>query len=145
MLTIKEATKDNLDEWVNLRSKLWPPSISDNFEEEVLEILADPKSSAFLAFDNSFIGLVEISIHDYADGCDTRNVGFIEGLYAEPAYRRRGIAKLLIDKSFEWFKVNGCREVASDSLIDNQASIDFHLALGFNEVERVVKYARLLS
>jgi aminoglycoside 6'-N-acetyltransferase I len=145
MITIKEATKDNLEEWVTLRSKLWPPSAEDDFKKEALEILSDPKSSAFLAFDNSFIGLVEISIHDYADGCDTRNVGFIEGLYVESDYRRKGIAKLLIKKSFEWFKAKGCKEVASDSLIGNQASIDFHLALGFNEVERVVKFARLLS
>jgi aminoglycoside 6'-N-acetyltransferase I len=144
MITITEATKDNLDEWIKLRSKLWPPSAEDNFEEEVLEILADPISAAFLAFDHSAIGLVEISIHYSADGCDTKNVGFIEGLYVEPDYRRKGIAKQLIEKSFEWFRANGCKEVASDSLIDNQESISMHLALGFDEVERVVKFARKL-
>jgi aminoglycoside 6'-N-acetyltransferase I len=81
------------------------------------------------------------SIHDSADGCDTRNVGFIEGLYVEPDYRRRGIARQLIDKSYEWFRY---KEVASDALIENQGSIAMYLALGFEEVERVVKFARQL-
>jgi aminoglycoside 6'-N-acetyltransferase I len=144
MLTIKEATKNNLEEWIALRSKLWPPSDEDDFTKEVLEILSDPKSLAFLAYENSFIGLIEISIHDAADGCDTRNVGFIEGLYVEPHYRRQGIAKRLIDNSYEWFKSKGCKEVASDALIENQGSIAMHVALGFKEVERVVKFARQL-
>jgi len=111
----------------------------------VLEILSDPKSTAFLAYKNSFIGLIEISIHDYADGCDTKNVGFIEGLYVETDYRRRGVAKQLIDKSYEWFRSKGCKEVASDALIENQGSIAMHLAVGFKEVERIVKFARQLS
>lgn len=111
----------------------------------MLEILSDPKSTAFLAYKNSFIGLIEISIHDYADGCDTKNVGFIEGLYVETDYRRRGVAKQLIDKSYEWFRSKGCKEVASDALIENQGSIAMHLAVGFKEVERIVKFARQLS
>jgi hypothetical protein len=58
MITIIEATKVNFEEWVTLRSKLWPPSDEEDFKQEALEILADPKSSAFLAFDHSFIGLI---------------------------------------------------------------------------------------
>jgi aminoglycoside 6'-N-acetyltransferase I len=71
-------------------------------------------------------------------------VGFIEGLYVAPNHRRKGIAKQLIDKSYEWFRSKGCKEVASDALIDNHESIAMHLALGFEEVERVVKFARQL-
>ncbi len=144
MVSIIEATKNNLEEWVTLRSKLWPPSREDDFKKEILEILSDSKSSAFLAFDNSSIGLIEVSIHDAADGCDTRNVGFIEGLYVVPDYRRRGVAKQLIERCYEWFRSKGCKEVASDALIDNQGSIAMHLTLGFEEVERVVKFARQL-
>jgi hypothetical protein len=53
MFTIKEVTKDNIEAWVTLRSRLWPPSEEDDFKQEVLEILLDTMSSAFLAFEDS--------------------------------------------------------------------------------------------
>ena len=44
-----------------------------------------------------------------------------------------------------WGRERGCREFASDALIDNEASHCMHRALGFEERERVVCYCKPLG
>ena len=44
----------------------------------------------------------------------------------------------------DWARARGCRELASDALIDNEISQRTHRALGFRETERVVYFTRPL-
>ena len=90
-------------------------------------------------------GLVEIALRsDYVNGTDSSPVGFLEGLYVAPGFRRQGIARLLVEKAQQWAREQGCREMASDALLENKASQDMHLALGFEETERVVYFRKPL-
>lgn len=43
-----------------------------------------------------------------------------------------------------WARACGCRELASDALLENQASHAAHRALGFVETERVVFFRKPL-
>jgi aminoglycoside 6'-N-acetyltransferase I len=43
-----------------------------------------------------------------------------------------------------WARKRGYREFASDVFLDNVASQEAHLALGFSEVERAVRYRKPL-
>ena len=72
-------------------------------------------------------------------------VAFLEGVYIVPEARRKGIAASLIATISEWAQSIGCKELASDALLENEASHALHLALGFKETERVIFFRKSLS
>lgn len=69
---------------------------------------------------------------------------FLEGIYVAPPQRRQGVARRLIDQVAQWGRSQGCREMASDTGLDNLPGQHTHLALGFEETERVVYFKRSL-
>ena len=71
-------------------------------------------------------------------------VGFVEGVYVKPEWRRKGVARQLYAAIGDWARARGCHELASDALLDNVASQRAHVALGFRETERVVYFTKKL-
>jgi aminoglycoside 6'-N-acetyltransferase I len=49
-------------------------------------------------------------------------VGYIEGWFVYEALRNRGIGKELMRAAEDWAREHGCREMASDTWIDNEES-----------------------
>lgn len=91
------------------------------------------------------VGFIEAAVrNDYVNGTSTSPVAFLEGLYVTPECRRRGIARAMVDAVVSWARDRGCRELASDALLDNPGSHAMHRALGFEETERVVCFRREL-
>jgi aminoglycoside 6'-N-acetyltransferase I len=70
---------------------------------------------------------------------------FLEGLYVAPEYRRKGIGRCLVAAVTSWAGTKGCKELASDVLLENEASHAMHGALGFEETERVVFFRKRLG
>jgi aminoglycoside 6'-N-acetyltransferase I len=81
---------------------------------------------------------------DYVNGATSSPVAFLEGLYVEPKWRRRGVARALVESVVAWALQQNLSELASDSLIDNAPAHAAHRALGFEETERVVYFRRPL-
>ena len=130
-----------------MRCRLWP----DGSESEHLRDMADTLRRGHhvrLAFasDESAIGFVEASKRvDYVNGTSSSPVAFLEGLYVEPAARRNGVARALVADVENWARAQGCTELASDSPLDNVQAHAAHRALGFEEMERVVYFRRLVT
>jgi aminoglycoside 6'-N-acetyltransferase I len=82
---------------------------------------------------------------DYVNGTSTSAVAFLEGIYVVPEARRKGVAASLIATIAKWAQSIGCEELASDALLENEASYALHLALGFQETERVIFFRKSLS
>ena len=57
----------------------------------------------------------------------------------------QGVARRLFGEAQRWAVGIGCVELASDALVDNTQSHAMHLALGFEETERVVFFRKLLQ
>ena len=76
---------------------------------------------------------------DYVNSCATSPVGFLEGLYVDPEFRHRGIARKLCRAVEDWAASLGCSEFASDVHLHNEKSQKAHEAL---ETERVVYYRK---
>src|SRR5690554_1195282 len=94
-------------------------------------------------FNNYLIGFIQISIRtDYVNGSTNSPVGFIEGIFVDENYRKKDIARKLVDRADSYFKNEGIKEIASDVLIDNIDSQNFHKSIGFEEIERVVCYIK---
>lgn len=92
-----------------------------------------------LAFDTAgcAVGFAELSIRPYAEECVTDRVAYLEGWYVDSAHRRRGVGRALIEAAERWGVQQGCREFASDALIDNIVSAKAHTALGFTETSQI--------
>ena len=134
--------------WLTLRQALWSHCTTQEHLAEMDTWCSDPdRYAAFVAFAESgeAVGFVEASIrHDYVNGTDSSPVGYLEGLYVAPPFRRRGIARELVLTVEAWVARAGCRELASDTDIGNVVSRQAHRALGFEETEHVVFFRRRL-
>jgi aminoglycoside 6'-N-acetyltransferase I len=148
-MPIRAATAGDVEQWLALRAKLWPLTPADEHRGEIAQQLADPaRFAALLACDESgrALGFAEVALRaDYVNGCDTSPVAFLEGIWCEPQARRRGVARALAAAVERWAVAKGCRELASDALIEDAASHDFHRAIGFAPTERVVFFRKELE
>ncbi|MBI4479368.1 MAG: GNAT family N-acetyltransferase [Acidobacteria bacterium] len=141
--------RKDMPQWARLRKRLWPDCSVVNSEQDITKFLAQPERyETFVAADgNRLVGFLEASLRNYAPKCKTSPVGFIEGWYVEPRYRRVGIGRALEEAAERWAIDKGCREMASDALIRNTRSHRAHRAhraLGYEEVERQVCFRKSL-
>jgi aminoglycoside 6'-N-acetyltransferase I len=133
--------------WAEMRIALWPDETLREHAEMADELLGDADVWGLVAeaSDGIALGFAEIAVRKYANGCDTRPVAFLEGVWVKPQFRRRGIGTRLIAHAEEFLAKRGFRELGSDTQIDNQASQAAHAAWGFSETERVVCFRKLLK
>ena len=127
---------------------LWPHCSREEHLADMESFVADPgRYVQFVAYAEPRlpVGFIEASLRsDYVNGTDSSPVAFIEGIYVVPANRRQGIAAQLVESITEWAMSRGCRELASDVLLENRLSQVVHEALGFRETERVVYFCKAL-
>ena len=135
--------------WLEMRRQLWPHLDKVILQNELEQLLTEPaRFTAFLAVhpDGEAVGFAETTIRtDYVNGCESRPVAFLEGIYVKPDFRGTGIAKKLCDSVERWGHSQGCTELASDALLSNSISHQMHYNLGFKETERVVYFKKSLE
>src|SRR5215472_11516057 len=148
---IRAADRSDCDELTRLRAMLWPEASTEEHRRELEHFFngrAAPMPAAILVAEGGnemLVGFLETGLRSHADGCDpSLAVGFIEGWYVVEGYRRQGIGKSLVTAAEEWARGQGCREMASDTLIDNHSSQRAHEALGYSVVDRCVHYRKPL-
>lgn len=149
MMRISPCDYSSLEAWATLRHELWPDGAMTDHLREAEDMLRNPgEAIAFLALDEqgAVVGFAEAALrHDYVNGCATSPVAFLEGIYVRPAFRKQGVARLLCRAVEDWAIGIGCAELASDVEIHNTGSQSMHIAVGFEETERVVYYRKGLS
>jgi aminoglycoside 6'-N-acetyltransferase I len=128
---------------------LWTDCSHEQQLLEMAEHIAIPQRFAdFVAYSDwgKPVGLAEAAMRiDYVNGATSTPVAFLEGIYVLPEARRQGVAASLVDAVCSWARESGCRELASDALLENEASHVVHRALGFEETERVVFFRKRLA
>ncbi len=151
-MLIRTAVPSDLERLADLCFALWPESPRKEHREELAGILAgrNPSTLPLIHFVaeapvGQLVGFLEAGLRSHADCCDvSQPVGYIEGWFVEEAWRRRGVGRLLVAAAEDWAREQGCREMASDSLIDNALSEEAHLGLGYEVVGRSVLYRKSL-
>ncbi|HEX3672280.1 MAG TPA: GNAT family N-acetyltransferase [Candidatus Cybelea sp.] len=148
-MTIRAMQKNDAEIWSAMRGRLWPDADARELIAESRTFLAGEEialvAAAFVAELNAVpAGFIELSIRAFADGCDSRPVPHVEGWYVEPFARGRGIGRALMEAAAEWSRDRGFAELASDSDLGNDGSLDAHARCGFIETERLVKFRRAL-
>jgi aminoglycoside 6'-N-acetyltransferase I len=137
-LRIRPAGRGDAAVWATLRHQLWPEESASELSAEAAGFFegADAQVAQVLLAESSeggVIGFAELSLRPYAEECSTSPVAFLEGWYVVPAARRQGVGRALVRAAEEWGRRQGCREFASDTPIDNVASIAAHQTLGFED------------
>ena len=146
---IVEFRSQLLDDWIALRCLLWPDGSEQERRIEAETLLQRAgRAVVFLAQSTELvtIGFAEATLRcDYVNGCATSPVAFLEGIYVQPGWRRCGVARQLCNAIEQWAAGVGCSEFASDTEFENTAAQQMHLALGFQETERVVYYRKRIE
>jgi aminoglycoside 6'-N-acetyltransferase I len=151
-LTIRAARVEDREQLVEMRYELWPESTREEQEREVDAEFAGEASGGLpkvilvsVKDSGGLIGFLEAGLRSHADGCDTAlPVGYVEGWFVREPWRGRGVGAELMRAAEEWAREQGCREMASDALVDNVGSQNAHEALGFEVVDRCVHYRKRL-
>jgi aminoglycoside 6'-N-acetyltransferase I len=132
--------------WLELRRALWPDCTeADHATDRDAYVSRPERQVALVAYgeDNKPIGFIEVSLRsDYVNGTSSSPVAFIEGLYVVEQARGRGVGRALVQSGERWAREHGCREMASDVLLDNESGHAAHRALGFEETDRVVYFRK---
>jgi aminoglycoside 6'-N-acetyltransferase I len=135
-------------DWLRLREALWPGAREEHLAEMRTFVANPGRYRQFIAYSaaREAIGLAEASLRtDYVNGTDSSPIAFLEGLYVVPQARRQGVAASLVAAVADWARAVGCRELASDAVVENSVSQVVHWALGFEVTERVVFFRRKLA
>jgi aminoglycoside 6'-N-acetyltransferase I len=134
---------------LRMRRALWPSCPDPESEAEIRAYLAERVDAVMLVAESAEGGLcafAEASLRSHAEGCDpSRSVAFLEGWYVSPEQRRRGVGAALLAAVEAWGRGAGCRELASDTELDNDVGQRAHRALGFDEVERAVQFRKSIA
>lgn len=148
-IRIKEVQPGDAAAWESMRQLLWPSAAGEHAGEIAAYFQGNRRNPAevFIACDEAggAIGFVELSIRNYAEGCHSGRVAYIEGWYVSPDARRRGVGAALIAHAEAWGKSQECSELGSDCELDNLDSAAAHRALGFDEVVRTISFRKALA
>ena len=139
-------------DWLQLRGEFFPEDFPGEHRQFLQSAWARGRFTAFVAHVDSghesgaLMGFAEVAIRqDYVNGCEHRPALFLEGIYVRPEYRGQGVARAMVAAAAGFGVQNGCREFASDVLIDDHDSLAAHARLGFTETERVVYFRMPLA
>src|SRR4026209_668954 len=135
--TIRRATPEDKPEWVRMRQGLWPEAPLEYLDFDLDDLLADSDAGIFVASDSTgkLIAFIEASLRDHGESCEISPVGYIEAWYVDPHVRGQKLGRDLIYTAEQWAREKGCSEMASDTWLENEASIAAHLKLGYWEAE----------
>lgn len=147
-MRVEPSAPGDLDDLARLRTALWPEQSEAAHRAEIGAAAGDGRVRVVLLArtgDGRAVGFAEATLRrDHVNGCDTTPVVFLEGIYVDPGFRRRGAAAALCRAVEAWGRALGCAELGSDALLENTASHAFHGAIGFETCERVVCFRKRL-
>src|SRR4051812_31812231 len=139
MPEIRPAERRDLPAWAAMRHALWPEESAAGHLAELEAWFLKPKFHGFMAEqDGRLAGFAELYEREFANGCESQPVPFLEGIWVEEGLRRRGVARALLAAAEAWCKAQGYSELGSDALVENAGSIRAHGAWGLQAIERTV-------
>ena len=138
------AQESDRDDWLAMRFALWPDSDETELAEDwplFMDVADDNHAWIARDGDGTAVGFAEANIRSYAEDCDGPTP-YLEGIWVAEKWRRSGVAAALLAVVEDWARAGGFKEMASDALLDNAVSHQWHGSQGFEEVERIVVFRK---
>ena len=141
---IKRAKTEDAEVLAGLAIQMWTDHDLEDLTEEFHQMVTNDEAACFIKyFDGKPIGFSQCQLRrDYVEGTESSPVGYLEGIFVSDEYRTRGYASELLSECEKWAKEKGCTEFASDCELDNLDSFRFHMALGFEEANRIICFRK---
>ena len=114
--------------------------------KEFLDLMEREDALLCIQYDEEYpVGFAQCQLrYDYVEGCKSSPVGYLEGIFIVEEYRKRGLAREMLENCQKWARHKGCIEFASDCELDNDDSRRFHLRMGFEEANRIICFTKKL-
>lgn len=144
-MQVRAAQPSDAVAWEGMREQLWPSPPGEHAAEVGTFFggeRQDPMEVLLAVEGNEVVGFAEVSIRSHAEGCRPGRIAYLEGWFVVPDWRGRGVGRALLRAVEAWGRAQGCRELGSDTELDNAGSAAAHRALGFQEVDRVVCFRK---
>jgi aminoglycoside 6'-N-acetyltransferase I len=144
--SIRRATHADKPDWLRMRQGLWPDAPIEYLTFDMNDRLADPDYAVFVASnaDGKLVAFIEAGLRDYGEGCETSPVGYIEAWYVDEHLRGQKLGRQMVHMAEQWAREKGMTEMASDTWLENEASIAAHWRLGYQEADRLVHFMKRL-
>ena len=141
---VEKATPCDSRTLAEMAVQMWNSHTVDELEKEFIEILDSKFAAIFIKYVNgTAVGFAQCGLRTvYVEGTESSPVGYLEGVFVEEDYRGNSYAKELLLHCEIWAKSMGCTEFASDCELDNIGSLKFHIAMGFDEVNRIICFRK---
>ena len=141
---IVSVTNSNENEWAKLCNALWPHHTIEHFLNERAN--SSYRNEYLYIINDEAAAFMSLSVrNDYVEGTKSSPVGYLEGIYVKPDYRKQGIARKMVEFAKKWSAERGCREFASDCLLENDISRKVHNSIGFKEANIIVCFTMDIS
>ncbi len=147
-MIVRPVEHGDAAEWLRLRHALFGDQEAVHareIERFFAGVSREPEAVLVAEREGQLVGLAELSIRPYAEGCSSQNVGYLEGWFVEPEARGSGVGRALLSAAEAWAAARGCTEFASDAELGNEASRLAHTACGFEEVGQVRCFRKALT
>jgi aminoglycoside 6'-N-acetyltransferase I len=148
-IKIRQTSNAGDPDWLVLRAEFFPEDFPGEHQQFLEKWAARQEGfTAFVASDENagLLGFAEVAVRqDYVNGCQFQPALFLEGIFVREEHRGKGVARSLCEAAAVFGEQRGCREFASDVLIDDEQSLAAHAGLGFEETERVVYFRKLIK
>jgi len=144
-ITVRKITWEDKAEWLRMRKGIWPEAPDEYLDYDMQDVLSSNQSIVFFAMDEGApIGMIEVRLRESAECCFSTPVGYIEAWFVDEKLRGKGVAGILTNAAENWARAQGCKEMASDTWLENETSIRAHAKMGYAEVERLVHFVKQL-
>lgn len=144
-ITIRRVTQQDKAEWLRMRKGVWPEAPDEYLDYDMDDVLSSDKDAVFFALiEGTPTGMIEVRLRESAEGCFSSPVGYIEAWFVDESLRGKGVSGMLTDAAENWARGKGCADMASDTWLNNEASIRAHAKMGYSEVERLVHFVKQL-
>ncbi len=146
-MIVREANAADRPAWAAMRHRLWDDFDPAELDAELAELEASgtPYVTLVAEAEDRLVGFAEVGVRSVAEGCPPGSAAYLEGIWVEADWRRRGVARALLEAAEQWARDRGLAHFGSDALLDNEASHAWHRAAGFEEVVRLVAFQKPLT
>ena len=143
---VRKATNRDCRILAELAVQIWDSHTVEELEAEFRETIQAEQAAFFIKYaENNPAGFAQCGLRkDYVEGTERSPVGYLEGIFVQEGYRKQGFAKQLLCACQQWAKDMGCTEFASDCELDNYESLQFHIAMGFEEANRIICFRKTI-
>ena len=141
---VRKAKAEDAEALAGLAIQMWEDHTIADLADEFRGIVAKEDAVCFIKLvDDKPIAFAQGQLrYDYVEGTENPPVGYLEGIFVAEEYRKHGYAAELLKECEKWAKNKGCTEFASDCELVNEDSLKFHMALGFEEANRIICFRK---